>query len=141
MSGAGKTTLLDELRRRGHLAVDTDYDEWKLPDGMWDEPRMGRLLDDHPDVVVSGTVSNQVNFYARFEHVILLSAPFDVLIERVVHRSNNQYGKTPEQRDEIRRYVDEVEPALRRRASLELDGRLPVSVLADSLEILVGAAS
>ena len=35
MSGAGKTTLLDELRRRGHLAVDTDYDQWKLPDGRW----------------------------------------------------------------------------------------------------------
>ena len=141
MSGAGKTTLLDELRRRGHLAVDTDYGQWKLPDAMWDEPRMARLLDDHPDVVVSGTVSNQVNFYARFEHVVLLSAPFDVLIERVVHRSNNPYGKTPEQRNEIRRYVDEVEPALRRGASLELDGRLPVSVLADKLEILVGAAS
>jgi shikimate kinase len=141
MSGAGKTTLLDELRRRGHLAVDTDYDQWKLPDGMWDEPRMARLLDDHPDVVVSGTVSNQVNFYARFEHVVLLSAPLHVLIERVVCRSNNPYGETPEQRNEIRRYVDEVEPVLRHGASLELDGRLPVSVLADKLEILVGAAS
>jgi shikimate kinase len=141
MSGAGKTTLLDELRRRGHLAVDTDYDQWKLRDGTWDEPRMTRLLDGHPDVIVSGTVSNQVNFYARFENVILLSAPLDVLIERVVHRPNNPYGKTAEQRDEIRRYRDEVEPALRRGANLELDGRLPVSVLADKLEMLVARAS
>jgi hypothetical protein len=138
MSGAGKTTLLDELRRRGQLTVDTDYDQWELPDGTWDEPRMARLLDTHPDVVVSGTVSNQGNFYARFEYVVLLSAPLDVLLERVVRRSNNPYGKTLEQRDEIRRYLEEVEPALRRGASLELDGRLPVSVLAERLETLVG---
>jgi hypothetical protein len=33
MSSAGNTTLLDELRRRGQLTVDTDYDQWELPDG------------------------------------------------------------------------------------------------------------
>jgi adenylate kinase len=30
MSGVGKTTVLDELRRRGHFAVDTDYGGWQL---------------------------------------------------------------------------------------------------------------
>ena len=40
MSGAGKTTVLDELRRRGHMTVDTDYDGWELPHGTWDEQRM-----------------------------------------------------------------------------------------------------
>src|SRR3954470_21723219 len=94
MSGAGKTTVLDELRRRGHLTVDTDYDGWELPDGTWDEQRMDRLLASHPDVVVSGTVENQGRFYDRFEHVVLLSAPIQVLIERVSRRSNNPYGKT-----------------------------------------------
>ena len=43
------------------------------------------------------------------------------------------------QQAEIRRYVDEVEPLLRRGASVELDGRLPVGVLADKLEELLGA--
>jgi len=42
--GAGKTTVLVELRRRGHLTVDTDYDGWVRPDGRWDERRMGELL-------------------------------------------------------------------------------------------------
>jgi shikimate kinase len=139
MSGSGKTTVLDELRRRGHLAIDTDYDGWVLPDGTWDEPRMARLLADHRVLVVSGTVSNQGRFYDRFEHVVLLSAPLDVLIERVRLRSNNPYGKSAAQQAEIRRYVDEVEPLLRRGASVELDGRLPVGVLADTLEELLGA--
>ena len=100
---------------------------------------MARLLADHRDLVVSGTVSNQGRFYDRFEHVVLLSAPLDVLIERVQLRSNNPYGKSPAQQAEIRRYVDEVEPLLRRGASVELDGRLPVGVLADTLEELLGA--
>src|SRR6476620_1373368 len=79
MSGAGKTTVLDELRRRGHLTVDTDYDGWERPDGTWDEQRMDELLSRHADVVVSGTVENQGTFYDRFEHVVLLSAPVQVL--------------------------------------------------------------
>lgn len=55
MSGAGKTTVLDELRRRGHLTVDTDYDGWTLPKGTWDERRMDQFLARHLDVIVSGT--------------------------------------------------------------------------------------
>ena len=96
-------------------------------------------LDTHPDAVVSGTVSNQINFYARFDYVVLLSAALDVLLERVVRRSNNPHRKTSEQREEIR--LEEIEPALRRGASVELDGRRPVYVLADRLEVLVRAAA
>jgi shikimate kinase len=137
MSGAGKTTLLDELRHRGRLAVDTDYDGWTLADGSWDEPRMTRLLAAEPDVVVSGTVANQGRFYDRFEHVVLLSAPLDVLLDRVSTRTTNPYGTTPEQQAEIAHYVDSVEPVLRRGATLELDGRRPPSELADIVAGLV----
>ncbi|PRX16422.1 shikimate kinase [Actinoplanes italicus] len=137
MSGAGKSTLLEELSRRGHRVVDTDYDGWTLPDGTWDEPRMSALLDDRDEVVVSGTVINQGTFYDRFDHVVLLSAPLDVLLERVANRANNPYGKTAEQQAEIKRYLDEVEPLLRRGATTELDGRRTVGELADSVERLL----
>ena len=137
MSGAGKTTLLGELARRGFAAVDTDYGGWELADGSWDEPRMDALLAEHPTLVVSGTVPNQGRFYDRFDHVVLLSAPVDVLLERVATRVNNPYGKTAEQQDEIRRYVLEVEPLLRPGATVELDGRRPVADLADTVERLL----
>lgn len=136
MSGAGKSTLLAELERRGHLAVDTDCDGWVLPGSVWDEPRMNALLTDHADVVVSGTVENQGRFYDRFEHVVLLSAPVDVLIDRIATRTNNPYGQTAEQQADVRRYVLEVEPLLRRGATIELDGRRPVADLADAVEAL-----
>lgn len=137
MSGAGKSSLLAELGRRGYLAVDTDYDGWTRPDGLWDERRMTELLSFRIDVVVSGTVENQVDFYDRFEHVVLLSAPVEVLVERVATRTNNRYGGSPEQQDEIRRYVAEVEPLLRSGATAELDGRRPVAELADAISALV----
>ncbi|MFT3859828.1 AAA family ATPase [Micropruina sp.] len=137
MSGAGKTTLLDELRARGHHTVDTDYARWVRPDGDWDEPRMSRLLDAHQTVVVSGTVSNQGRFYDRFEHVVLLSAPLPVLLQRVSQRSGNPYGSTAEQRAEIAGYIETVEPLLRRNATVELDGRRPIGELADEVEALL----
>ena len=121
MSGAGKSTILDELRRRGLVAVDTDYDGWEMPNGTWDEPRMDRLLARHQDIVVSGTVENQVSFYDRFEHIVLLSAPLKVLMQRLKDRVNNPYGKSSAERTEIERYVETVEPLLRRGATAELD--------------------
>ncbi len=141
MSGAGKTTLLNELSRRGYEAIDTDYDGWTLPDGDWDEPRMAALLAGRAEVVVSGTVANQGRFYDRFDHVVLLSAPLGVLLDRVAVRSINPYGKTAEHRAEIERYVREVEPLLRRGATVELDGRRPVAELADIVEQLLAGAS
>ena len=137
MSGAGKTTVLDELRRRGHMTVDADYDSWELPDGTWDEQRVRQLLASNPDVIVSGTADNQRLFYDHFEHVVLLSAPLDVLLERVSTRTNNPYGRTPDQQAQIARYVDTVEPLLRRGATLEFDGRRPAPELADVIEDLL----
>lgn len=138
MSGTGKSSVLEELRRRGHHTVDTDYGEWRAADGTWDETRMHELLDSSPDVVVSGTTQNQGRFYDRFAHVVLLSAPLAVLIERVTNRVTNPYGRAPEQRAEIARYVDTVEPLLRRGATVELDAGRPVHDLADIVERLIG---
>ena len=137
MSGAGKSTLVAELNRRCYLAVDTDYGGWTRTVGLWDERRMDEMLTSSVDVVVSGTVENQVDFYDRFEHVVLLSAPVEVLVERVAARTNNPYGGSPEQQDEIRRYVAEVEPLLREGATVELDGRRPVGELADAISALM----
>ena len=98
---------------------------------------MAHLLAEQPDVVVSGTVENQGHFYDQFEHVVLLSAPVDLLLERVGRRTNNPYGKTADQLADIARYVEAVEPLLRRGSTLELDGRRPVGELADVIENLV----
>ena len=137
MSGAGKSTVLHELQRRGQVVVDTDYGGWTLPNGNWNEPRLAQLLTDHRDVVVAGTVENQGRFYDRFEHVVLLSAPLEVLLQRLRTRTGNPYGKSAEEAAEVAGYVETVEPLLRRGATVELDGRRSVSDLADAVQRLV----
>ncbi len=134
MSGAGKSTLLEAVARRGLRTVDTDYDGWELADARWDEHRMNALLAEHATIAVCGTAENQGHFYDRFEHVIYLYVPLEVLLERVRARSNNPYGKSAEQEADIAKYVVEVEPLIRRTATLELSGLLPVEVLADRVE-------
>jgi len=137
MSGAGKSSVLAELERRGWRTVDTDYDGWTDGDGgEWDEARMRDLLARELDIVVSGASENQGRFYDSFEHVVLLSAPVEVLIERVRRRTGNPYGQSPEQQQQIRSLVIDVEPLLRRGATAELDARLSVGQLADAIESL-----
>lgn len=137
MSGAGKSTLLAELARRGHRTLDTDLDGWTdEATALWDEPRMAALLAAHDDLILSGTVENQGRFYDRFDHVILLSAPVEVLLHRVRTRTDNPYGRTLAQQQDIRRHVIDVEPLLRAGATAELDGTRPVQHLADAVEEL-----
>jgi shikimate kinase len=137
MSGVGKSTVLAELACRGHATIDTDYDGWVLADGTWDEQRIGELLASTSSVIVSGTVANQGRFYDQFSAVVMLSAPLEILIERVAQRTDNPYGRSEEDQAEIREYVREIEPLLRDGATVELDGRLPVSALADDIEQLI----
>ena len=85
-------------------------------------------------IAVSGTAQNQGRFYDRFEHVIYLRVPLEVLLDRVRTRASNPYGKTADQQADITRYVAEVEPLIRRTATLELDGLLPVPDLTDRVE-------
>ena len=137
MSGVGKSTLLAGLAQRGQTVVDTDYDGWVLQDGLWDEPRMQDLLDHADSVVVSGTVENQVLFYGYFDHVVLLSAPLETLLDRVKQRTSNPYGNRAEEQREIAVYLDTVEPLLRRGATLELDGRAEPDALVAAVEMLL----
>ena len=140
MSGAGKSTLLVELARRGHNIVDIDYDGWEDPHDFWDEPRMTALLASESDLFVSGPVENQGTVYDRFDDVVLLSVPVDVLLLRVTARTNNPYGRTSEGQAEIRMHVVEVEPLLRAGASVEPDGQQSVIELADFLEQFISNA-
>jgi len=61
-----------------------------------------------------------------FDHVILLSAPEDVIVERLRLRTNNPYGKRPEEVAAVLGYIKTVEPLLRRAASAEIVTTAPV---------------
>jgi hypothetical protein len=152
MSGTGKSTALVELARRGHHVVDTDYGGWTedVPssDGrgserLWREDRIDALLADHDGgtLFVSGCVANQGRFYPRFDAVVLLSAPVDVILGRVATRGTNDYGKTDAQRDLIVHDLAIVEPLLRATATAEIDARAPLDDVVDALERIACAVT
>ncbi|MCB5273510.1 RNase adapter protein RapZ [Arthrobacter sp. SO5] len=138
MSGAGKSTALKELARLGYATVDTDYGSWCNDvdgDTVWNEEKMSALLTapNLASLFVSGTVSNQGRFYHRFDAVVLLSAPPEVLFRRIETRSTNGYGKLAAEREEIRRHLESVEPLLRKSSTHEIDTTCPVQDVAAQL--------
>jgi len=134
MSGTGKSSVIEELKTRGYQAVDTDWNpDWEYDAGTewrWREDRIGELLDGEAGVLfVSACVSNQGKFYDRFDDVVLLSAPETVMRDRLSRRTNNPYGKKPEEVAEVLRNKHTVEPLLRRGATVEIDTSAPLEVV------------
>jgi shikimate kinase len=141
MSGTGKSTIIAELAARGYKAVDADCDkfsEWVEVssdagsgvspvdgdrDWVWREDRIHDLLS-MPDtdlLFLSGCAQNMGQFLPLFDHVVLLSASAEVLMERLATRSTNAYGKHPDEVARVLELVKTVEPLLRRVAGLEID--------------------
>jgi len=144
MSGTGKSSLIGALAARGYKAVDTD-DGWceTLPDGRqrWREEAVEQLLaiEDADVLFVAGCEENQVRFHPRFDVIILLSAPAEILAERLASRTSNSYGKTP---GELRRVFDDlqvIEPLLRNAADYEISTTMPLNDVVTAVLRLTGA--
>jgi shikimate kinase len=147
MSGVGKSTVIAELAKRGYRTIDTDYDGWHEwrdidgePDWVWREDRMQALLTaEEPCVLfVSGTSPNQKQFYPYFDHIILLTAPTSVILDRLATRTNNPFGKNPDELAHILNDIETIEPLLRRSATLEIDTSAP---LRDVVEAILNHAA
>ncbi len=151
MSGTGKSSALAELGRRGYRVVDTDEPGWReyrrhlepldelhLGEWHWVEERITALLDsdDERSLFVGGGASNQSKFYNRFDAVVLLTAPADVMFDRVGRRTTNDYGKSPLERAMILEDLAVVVPLLREGCTHELDASRPLDeVVADLIAI------
>lgn len=141
MSGTGKSTVICELAARGYKAVDADCDEfsqWVQVNGdasisvspveasrdwVWREDRIQALLstEDTDVLFLSGCAENMPRFFPQFDSIVLLSAPADVIVERLRTRTGNQYGKRPAEIARVLNLIESVEPLLRRAAGHEID--------------------
>lgn len=141
MSATGKSTVINELAARGYKAVDADCDEFSEwveftgdsslfgspvevdRDWVWRVDRIQDLLstEDTDVLFLSGCAENMRKFLPQFDHVILLSAPADVIVERLRVRAGNSYGKHPNEIARVLDLVEKVEPLLRRAAGYEID--------------------
>jgi dephospho-CoA kinase len=130
MSGTGKSTVLNKLGELGYKVVDTDdggftveVDSGAGPERLWRDDRIQEVLsaEDAEVLFMSGTSRTQVKFYPQFDHIVLLSAPTYVLVERLTTRTNHPYGKKSDEVAETLRLLQTVEPLLRGPATLEVD--------------------
>jgi dephospho-CoA kinase len=151
MSGTGKSSALAELGRHGYRVVDTDDPGWReyrkdvgssdevhRGEWLWIEERIAGLLDsdDGRSLFVQGCVRNQSKFYDRFDAIVLLSAPSEVILDRIERRTTNNYGKSRVERAMILEDLASVEPLLRATCTHELDASRPLDdVVADLIAI------
>ena len=143
MSGTGKSAVLEALADRGWRRVDADED------GLVDEypdrtdlrvPELEAILrqprNDRP-LAVAATGEGQDRLYPLVDHVVLLTAPWPVLEERLLSRTSNSFGKDPGELERVRADLEAYEPLLRRGADLVLDtSRVPLEEVADRIDVL-----
>ena len=157
MSGTGKSTVISELAARGYKAVDADCDEFSQwmqvnndasasaspveagRDWVWREDRIQDLLstEDADVLFLSGCAENMPKFFPQFDSIVLLSAPADVIVERLRTRTSNQYGKHPDEIARVLDLVESVEPLLRRAADHEIDTSVSLEKVVATLLRLV----
>jgi dephospho-CoA kinase len=137
VSETGKSSLVTELRRRDYIAYDADDDGFTepLPDGAWGGQLnlVMSLFDQHADRLLffAGCFDEQVQF--SFDVKVLLTAPVEVILERLRTRTTNSFGRSQAERDRVLADMECVIPLLRISADLIVDTTRPMSEVADAV--------
>jgi dephospho-CoA kinase len=144
MSGTGKSSVVRELRRRGFNAYDAADDGFCDPgtDGMWRwrtkavSELLSRCAGD--TLFFAGCSEEQSQF--GWDLNVLLTAPKEVIVERIATRTANPFGKSQGERDRILADLRDVEPLLRRSADVVVDTTQPLARVTDRVLLASSAA-
>src|SRR5215208_2517048 len=146
LSGAGKSSVYEELIRRGYKAISTDR-AWKFHadpetglagrpshyDGaVWDHQKTVRELESpEPDVLfVCGSSRNRDRFLPYFTKVFNLRIDDDTMRRRLQERTNNEFGKQPEEVElMLRLNRSDEKPA----GAIDVDATQPLHQVVDEL--------
>lgn len=137
MSGVGKSSLVRELRRRGYNAYDADDDGYTEPgaDGAWRwrTRDVTELLASCADATLffAGCSDEQAQF--QWDLKVLLTAPEEVIVERLATRTTNRYGKGVAERRRVLADLRVVEPLLRSSADVVIDTTQPLARVVDEV--------
>jgi hypothetical protein len=136
LSGAGKSSVYEELIRRGYKAISTDR-AWKYRadshgNSMWSEQKaVSELERPEPDVLfVCGSSRNRDRFLPYFTKVVNLRIDDDTMRRRLQERTNNDFGKQPEEVElMLRLNRSDAKPA----GATDLDATKPLRQVVDEL--------
>ncbi len=146
LSGAGKSSVYEELVGRGYKAISTDR-AWKVnarPDigfagrathygnSMWDEDKaLSELESPEPEVLfVCGSSSNRDRFLPCFTKTFNLRIDDDTMRRRLRERTNNNFGKQPEELElMLRLNRSDEKPA----GAIDVDATQPLDQVVDEV--------
>lgn len=149
ISGTGKTTVCEELKKRGYKAVEADEEiahyadpktglptEEKIPDNwIWNEEKFKKALQQEGDkpVFICGGAMNQEDFKHHFERVFTLHIDDETLKQRLLSRTNNDFGKKP---DELALQLEWNKGAVKysqERGTTLIDATRPINEVVDDI--------
>jgi gluconate kinase len=146
LSGTGKSSVYEELIRRGYKAISTDR-AWAYhadpatgrPGGpnhhdnfMWDEQRaVSELERPEPELLfVCGSSRNRDRFLPYFTKIFNLRIDDDTMRRRLQARTNNEFGKEPEELElMLRLNRSDEKPA----GAIDVDATRPLDQVVDEL--------
>lgn len=157
VAGSGKSSVANELKKRGLAAYDADAGfsyyadkktgekavrplnptlEWyDQHERVFAENVLNNLFKKHTGetLFICSITANQSKFYPQFEHIFLLSAPSEIIIERLQNRTNNHFGKHPL---ELKRVIDRCEEfnnQLLNAGAIEIDSTRPINKVVNKI--------
>ena len=149
VSGAGKTTICDELSERGFKAVEADevLADWiDLETGLptddhssynwhWDKNKFDALIKetDGQDLFICGGAMNKTDFLHHFSKIFTLHLDDETLKERLLNRTNNDYGKKPEELAFQLKENRMTEQYSKERGAILIDATKPVETIIEEI--------
>ena len=119
VSGTGKSTVAEELKKRGiytididsikglskwinkdtnkvsHQRPDIDKEFFKKNKNVCDREKLIEMMGNEEIVVVLGLRDNQNEILDLFDKIFLFSCSEDILMKRILNRTENDFGKHP----------------------------------------------
>ncbi len=157
-SGTGKSTVASLLRARGLKAIETDYDDyiayWEhvttgereyMPEPFpadwfamhhwkWDIDTLCNVLARSSETTfVCGDSRNKAEAFSLFDKLFVLKLDDAALIDRLISRSNNPYGKNPEERQWAIAENDSTVTQLVEAGATVIDASQPAEQVVDEI--------
>jgi hypothetical protein len=146
LSGAGKSSVYEELIRRGYKAISTDR-AWKYRadpvtglaggsphhgNSMWDRQKaVSELESPEPEVLfVCGSSRNRDRFLPYFTKIFNLRIDDGTMRRRLQERTNNEFGKQPEELELMLRLNRSDEKPV---GAIDVDATQPLQHVVDEL--------
>jgi dephospho-CoA kinase len=149
ISGTGKTEVCNELKKRGYKALEADevfgfYGDPKTGkptekrsqlNWLWNKKKVDEKLSKEigEPIFVCGGAMNQNEFTHYFNKTFTLRVDDDALRERLLNRTNNDFGKHP---DDLARQLEWNKGVIeysRQRGTILIDAAKPINVVVDEI--------